>query len=156
MTAKALQDSGFPTALTDSQATALGLKVYTNGVAYNGGNTPATTGTNWTTARGKYIPYQMQDGTWRLRLNITGVYSGASSSNVANPLTISGITTIVEIQALAVNDQGCQARAAACSASVLASSGTIQLLFGASTNYNTFQFIYSGDIELASKPTWAY
>lgn len=98
MTAKALQDSGFPTALTDAQATALGMKAYFHGTTYNGGNAPTVSGSGFSNLRSLFIPYQMQDGTWRMRFNIRGGNSNLASVSIV----VNGVSFQTEYQAIAV------------------------------------------------------
>ena len=127
-----------PTKMSDSYATKLGLKQYTSGFT--------VTGTNWTTDRAALTPYQMQDGTWRLRLNIRGTISVTASTLT---ITISGTVFHAET--------GHQQ-------SVVAYNGTAHHygltvedtgnISGVNAG-NGGAWIYSGDVELDSKPTWA-
>lgn len=147
MTAKALQDPGFPTALTDSQATALGLKLYFHGTNYNGGNAPTVSGSGFSNLRSMFIPYQMQDGTWRMRFNIRG----GNTSLVTVSITINGVTFSAQYNAIAV----CQltgATQALVQSFTDISNSTLVGQWSAAVNGAA----WAGDVELASKPTWAY
>jgi uncharacterized delta-60 repeat protein len=64
-----IKDSGLtPTLMSDSQATALGLKVYSAGIAYNSGIVPTvTSNADGTISAATFLPYQTQNGSWRLK-----------------------------------------------------------------------------------------
>lgn len=136
------------TSLSDIVATQLGHKQYFSGTAYNGGISPTITGTNWTTVRGVFIPYAMQDGTWRLRFNFKGSLSaGAASLTV----TVNGVANGPVDQAV-VGVQLSDATNPTVQAYAPATGGTYFVRFtGSVTNIQ-----FAGDIELTSKPTWAY
>jgi len=155
MTAKALFDWGFPTALSDSQATALGMKRYLSGTTYNNGVAATWSGSNWTTSQGVSIPYQLQDGTWRIKFCLTGDVAGASSNNQYQNISLAGITTIAFYQGIAVYDAGAQGRGAAMSAAMNPSASTIVMLWGNTSTFNT-TFSFVGDFAITAKPTWAY
>jgi uncharacterized delta-60 repeat protein len=59
-----------PTALSDVLATKLGYKTYLTGTAYNGGVVPLVSSTIDGNPDAEFIPYQAQNGGWRLRGNI--------------------------------------------------------------------------------------
>ena len=102
----------------------------------------ATAG-GWTTGYSALIPYQMDDGSWRVKGNIYG----GTGSITALTLTISGITGVGFIIACSVMANAnvvTGARKEASSSNFQAYSN------GAGTAY-TFSF----DIPLASKPVWA-
>ena len=58
-----------PIGMSNAEATLRGLKQYLHGTAYNGGNAPTVGGVAGVT-RGVFVPYQTQDGTWRLKFNL--------------------------------------------------------------------------------------
>ena len=149
MTAKALQDSGFPTALTDAQATALGLKQYSHGTTYNGGNAPTIAGTNFTTSWGRFIPYQMQDGTWRLRFNFRGDFSVAT---IDPEVTVAGVTT-ANLTEQAITAWQLNSAANYTNYAYVVNNSNI---FKARWSLAQLSYFVCGDILLASKPTWAY
>lgn len=156
MTAKALFDAGFPTALSDSQATALGMKGYLSGTTYNGGNSPTWAGSSWTTSVGVCFPYQIQDGTWRVKFSLTGSFSGTSSNNQNQNISLAGITTVSRYQAITVYNNGAQSIATGgLSVGMNPSASTIVMVWPTSSTINdTFSFF--GDFAVTSKPTWAY
>ena len=103
------------------------------------------TGDNsWSTSRAVGIPYKTRDGVWRLRFNI----SGGSSSTTQVTLTWTGITTIGFNQAFAVDSNASSTAMAG-----RAPGSNNQLELKASVTRTFWQC--AGDIELASKPTWA-
>ena len=138
--------------LDDATATRLGLKQYLHGTTYNGGNAPTlTTGfTSPVFVRGVFIPYQMQDGAWRLKFNVDVTHASGSSGT----FNINGVTTK---QTSGLN----QAFAISLSTGALDFiSGTgfcaTNSTFYVSGSSGQIEFIASGDVELNSKPTWAY
>lgn len=109
------------------------------------------TGGGWSNIRSKGIYYQDQDGNHRLKFNIsgnitlTGSYTG----------TIAGVTfvnnTYGQPLASQIGEAGVAARATL-SARVDSNAGTFTVISTA----GNFNFVtLSGDVELASKPTWA-
>jgi len=140
-----------PVGMSDQLATQLGLKQYLHGTTYNGGSAPALSGpAGLTDVFSRFIPYQMQDGEWRLKFNIACVITAATQVDI----TVGGVTF--------ANVPGATAYQA-----ISASSDTsAQLNYGLATEntglitiqYNLVQArVYaSGDVALASKPTWAY
>ena len=134
--------------LDDATATRLGLKQYLHGTTYNGSNAPTVAVTNLSTCRGVFTPYQMQDGAWRLRFNIGLRLSVSAASITATVNGVSFNTSYPDYQAV----------------SAMGGSGN-SLTYGNATATNTLsagtasastQWVFSGDVELASKPTWAY
>jgi len=144
-----------PTALSDAAATSLGMKVYVgDGTTYNGGNAATIT---FSSSAGSIsydysslIPYQMQDGTWRLKGNIGG--TGSATNRTYGSATVAGITSIAESQAISasVSDVAGTMQVAY----ITASSNTFTLYHAAAGSGDQYQ--WSFDIALASKPTWAY
>jgi hypothetical protein len=130
-----------PTTYSDAEATRMGLKIYRAGVAYNGGN--VITG-NQAMSYSSFIPYQMQDGTWRMKLNVVT----ATGSSLFLGLVIASITPISSPQALSVGNYGTGFGGTADNIGGLRLNGYATT---ATTNWILF-----ADIELASKPAWAY
>jgi hypothetical protein len=150
--------------LDDATATRLGLKQYladkaggTNDIAYFGGNKATLTASDnvavtiSSVTRAVLIPYQTQDGNWRLKFNINFVLPSAARASAS--VFINGVTG-------AAYNQASSAHAVTSTATNiwgLCYSSTnpvrIQSLHASAT---TAEYMYSGDIELASKPTWAY
>lgn len=153
MTAKALFDAGFPTALSDSQATALGLKSYSVGNTYNNAVTLTATGTGFTTLLSAFIPYQMQDGSWRLKFLLRGNTAAGQGGSGEYPITISGVSfSSVAIQGI-LADQFSAGNASTAYAYADSTTGIIAVRYnGVSSTSHSF----SGDVALSSKPTWAY
>jgi hypothetical protein len=146
MTQKALQDAGNPTAMDDATATRLGLKKYVHGTTYFNGIAPTITATASGLVVGvnSIIPYQMQDGSWRLKGNIATSYS----SNTNGDIFIAGITTTADSQPIAVNTQ-----LNTINNNYFGGSGN-QIVIRFSTGKTISEFSF--DVALASKPTFAY
>lgn len=134
-----------PTSQGNSAATALGQKVYQHGTTYNNSIAPTITGPAGITIVGsQFVPYQVQTGGWRLRYNIDITYT----SNTVADLTINGVT-------FAAFDQAGSAYAGASSTTTSrANSGLSTILLR--SNPASVAANASGDVALASKPTWAY
>ena len=135
------------TELDNVTATRLGLKQYLHGTTYNGGNAPTVSGaTVSSVSYGTFVPYQLHDATWRMKFNIE--LTSTASSNIQP--SINGVTTVAYKQAISTHsDLGVSATL--CYA--LASSSQIRMTHSTATSSIT---CFSGDIALASKPTWAY
>lgn len=142
----------FPvTSLSDVQATAMGHKAYSHGTNYNGGFSPTISVAGGTIANqvSWFIPYQLQDGTWRLKFQFGINFTG----NVANPVVaINGIVYYNNANAFYFPVY-CQIYA-----------GGFQLTY-LNQNTNTWQAFTTtgtsglycmGDVQLNSKPSWAY
>lgn len=135
-------------------ATKAGLKVYSHGTTYNGGLSPTITlnsggGTLSSVTRSLFIPYQMQDGTWRLRFEITVIPSSLSRTQAQ--FTVAGITfksTTGFYQMFATTDTNVQMMGYA-----IYNTGILVNQHAAAT---TAIYNMAGDVELESKPTWAY
>lgn len=136
------------TAMTDALATQLGYKQYLIGTAYpNGTPTLSSTPAGWSLTRGVLIPRQMQDGTWRLAVQLRGTWTSATSVS----FTFSGVTTK---NVASLN----QPMAAAPLTTVAGTygvwnpnSGVLSFVSEASQAGGSMW----GEIELESKPTWA-
>lgn len=152
--------SNLTTSLGDAAATRLGIKAYkcdlsggANDTAYNGGlkatvSLTAGGGTLSSVDLGLLNPYQVQDGSWRCRFNIHFILS--SASRTAARIAINGFA------ASSVASQGIIAapdNAGPVWNGLSEVAGTLLSQHGTSTTTN---YSFSGDIALASKPTWAY
>ena len=130
-----------PTALDNEAATRLGLKTYDISSYLNlniGG----------TVSLAEAIPYQMQDGGWRLRLNI--VITGTSSTTI-HDLSINGVRwggTAFQSGSASGNAAGGYSQTS--SVNVDPASFVVRY----SSNVNNTRV--SGDFKLSQKPTWAY
>lgn len=140
--------------------TKLGLMLYQHGTTYNGGIAPTITltgggGTLSSIGYSSFIPYQLTDGSWRMRFNfhvLVSTTSRTSSTYTINGVTFATTTGGVGIPvaggsfngAVSPSANGAYAASAASTVSATHSSG--------STN----EYGFSGDVPLGSKPTWAY
>jgi len=152
-----LQPSFDVTKLSNSQATSMGIKQYLHGSTYNGGNAPTVTlaaggGTLSTVHLAVFIPYQLQDGTWRLRSNGSVTLSSATRTSVL--IEIAGIKFadkgVTGQQVTATQENG---GATNYYAFAVKNIGRIEIIHGSlATTYYSWSF----DVELLAKPTWAY
>jgi hypothetical protein len=147
----------YNTNLDNATATRLGLKQYLHGTTYNGGNAPTVTlssggGTLSAITRAIFVPYQCQDNTWRMRFTVNAVVSSATRTSAF--FAVAGVTT---------------KNVAGYAQSIAASEGNGSITTTTAycdSNANTFGLFHasgsstiyrlSGDVELESKPTWAY
>lgn len=145
--------------LSNMEATRIGAKYYLHGTSYNGGNAPTITlvsggGTLNSVERGLFIPYQMQDSSWRLRFNISLTLSATSRGTTI--IGIAGVTfknTTNYYQPVTFSGAG-SATAAHDMTYTVPNTGNIELDWAAGNSQTSHHF--SGDVELNSKPTWAY
>jgi hypothetical protein len=139
----------YNTNLDDATATRLGLKQYLHGTAYNGGIAPTVTcpQAGFAITRATFIPYQMQDGVWRVKFNIIATFSTATITSLV--FTINGITFASIQQAVLSNFFNSLTNYAYTNVS----ASTINIVTASSSDNGVKLF---GDVELASKPTWAY
>lgn len=137
------------TSMSDALATAQGHKQYTTGVTYNNGTqvTFSSTPAGWSLTYAYFVPYQMQDGTWRCRINVAASWTSSSTPAV-----------VINLEALA-NSQPAAASAGttpAYSYGFITRTGTqtsnIEWRYGAAQTAGT----WSADVVLNAKPTWAY
>jgi len=132
-----------PTSMSDALATKLGLKTYYHGTTYNGGIAPTVSGI--TPGRASFVPYQVQDGGWRLRFNIEGSMSSSSTATA----TINGVVFHASYTQAVVTQGGGPVQG---TASTNGGGASIGAAFSSAVTGVRL----SGDVELASKPTWAY
>lgn len=140
------------TSLDDASATRLGLKQYVGGTTYNGVALTVTGPTSWTAARAVFVPYQMNDGIWRCRFNLYG--TGMSGTGTQD-FTVAGLipkSTSSFQQPVTVTGSSNSSAIAYAVPSGTTDPGTIRT----SLTYTATTLGVSGDIELNSKPTWAY
>lgn len=125
---------------------ASGSQTY-NGIALN------VTGTNsFSLSRAVFLPYQTKDGAWRMRFNIFGNIGAGSITNEV--LTIAGVTfkNISNwYQPVSVSNTGGWAGD---QGHANPNASTIQIYTNGSIG--SVGVGVSGDVELDSKPTWAY
>lgn len=139
-----------PSSMSDAVATALGYKTYLgDGTTYNGGVAPSiTTNRASTSLKGSsLIPYQTQDGSWRLKIDLVVEYTANTSVIITiNATTFKNATNYY--QALAYTGFAGGAEQAYCNpgGSTISADATI----------STGRAAVNGDVELDSKPSWAY
>jgi hypothetical protein len=143
----------YNTNLDDATATRLGLKQYLGSGSYVGGAAPTITltagGGTLSSYRSVCVPYQCQDGTWRLKFNIYGNLSSLPRTTVQYSITgVVFISSTSQAVAGFVSGTTVPPRAGCDSG-----AATVTLDFASTT---TTSASVSGDVELASKPTWAY
>jgi hypothetical protein len=144
-----------PQTLTQAQATKLGLMSYTSTGTYNGGGAPTLTlsaggGTLSSVIRAVFLPYQTMDGNWRLKMNCAVLLS-----------TVSRTTAQIAINGVSFNSTsgynqpvpGIVNPIFAIESYANGTSNVIEFDYSTSTTNDHY---WSGDVELASKPTWAY
>lgn len=99
--------------------------------------------TGWATTSAVGIPYKTKDGAWRLRFNIHGTFTSASTGAV----TISGVTYKTGIV------QAVTATTSTSSYIVYCEADSSAISFSLSANATQIQL--SGDLYLNAMPTWA-
>lgn len=141
------------TGLSNEAATRMGLKSYSHGTTYNGGNAPTITlvsggGSLSSVTRSYFIPYQMMDGTWRLKFSVMLTLSATARTSVAfavNSVTMPGPQPL--------------------SATIQNGGGLLDVYNGVTDSNNftvygpsqtTQEYNWFGDIALSAKPNWAY
>jgi hypothetical protein len=142
-----------PTSIENVKATQMGLKTYAHGTTYNGGNAPTVTlssggGTLSSIAHSAFIPYQMQNGDWRLKGQFTALMS--STSRTAATFSVNGLNISASYD---------QPFFATVNPGAYFVRSRLQSPFSLVTDHNTVtstQYYISFDVQLASKPTWAY
>lgn len=138
--------------LSDAQATILGLKQYLHGTTYNGGNAPTVTSaqSGFAVTRAIFIPYQCQDTTWRLKFNILAKFTSATVSTIScsiNGITFKNIAEFYQSVSAFVNGTLQQS---------YVNPNTSNVTIIQTSTASAIYFSASGDVELNSKPTWAY
>ena len=139
--------------LSDVQATILGLKQYLHGTTYNGGIAPTVTSAQggFTVARAAFVPYQCQDGTWRIKFNIFYAFTSATVTAVTasvNGIVFKNVSFYSQPVAVAPSST-------ANITNGYVSPNTGNIVAAVSSSVQT-GFGLSGDVELNAKPTWAY
>lgn len=138
------------TNMSNALATQLGLKQYLHGTTYNGGSAPTVSSgaAGFTVVRGVFVPYQMQDGTWRLRFNIAATWTSNASITISiNAVTFKNTSNFFQTASGTPNTTGAYVY---CVASP--NTGDIAYVSGAAQAGGAL----GGDVELNAKPTWAY
>jgi hypothetical protein len=141
--------------LDDVTATRLGFKTYVHGGSYNGGAAPTVTltgggGSLSSVVRAAFVPYQLQDGAWRCRMNLNlSVSSAVRTSATFSVVSLTAKNVASYYQNVAVSDTS----NVAMNGYVTANATTITCVHASAT---TTLYVIAGDIELESKPSWAY
>ena len=144
---KLLDANTSATGMSDAQATRMGLKSYAHGTTYLGGIAPTVTGpSGWSVNTAIFFPYQIQDGTWRMKFTIKG---GATTTTDYSH-TIVGVTYSFSGQVVTAYQRDTSVGRY----TVLAQTGTTTLDCYIGTTSSTIGVF--GDVALLSKPTWAY
>jgi len=136
------------TAMSNSEATRLGLKAYAHGTSYNNSIAPTIT-TVSSIDFSAFLPYQIQDGSWRMKFNIVANVTSNTRSDYT--LTINGVTFYNGAGQVASGFAG--GLAAGIRSVCNSNASTITSSHASAT---TDGYRISGDVALASKPTWAY
>jgi hypothetical protein len=137
--------------LDNATATRMGLKSYSHGTSYNGGNSPTITSAQpgFAVTQSYFVPYQMQDGNWRLKFNFTCSYTAATITQLT--ITVAGIQN-TDAHAIIFSAYNNLAN--------VTNRGGFFNSTGIQLNYNSTStsaaVAVSGDIPLTAKPTWAY
>ena len=146
-----------PTSLDNATATRMGLKSYSHGTTYNGGNAPTISAGNAQSGlvvnTSAFIPYQMQDGSWRLKFNFNISYT----STIYSATLVAGIgvnSSHPQAISIAPGDGNTLATFEQIPTAVYLS--TTSTYFGNRFSVAMTKFAFSGDIALTAKPTWAY
>jgi hypothetical protein len=148
-------DLAAPEAMDAATATRLGHYVYEHGTTYAGGNAPTVTANAGLTGSlssvnfNQFIPYQMSDGSWRMKFTLNVSLSGDSRSSAE--LDLNGVTAAAHTAEL---DGFAEGATTTYYAWWPKNGNTMNIDLGAART--TAEYHFAGDIALASKPTWAY
>ncbi len=147
-----------PQMMSDIVATRLGLKAYSHGTTYSGGNAPTITlqaggGTLSAITYSRFYPKQLQDGSWVLSGNFRAQVSSAGRTtaifDVAGNTGFSFESAIYGMEAdTAANQQG--------SYTSTASATTFRLVTLHQSATTTGYVITFTDLPILAKPNWAY
>ena len=126
-------------------STPLGYIECYNGTTYNGGNAPTLSG--GTTAYGIFIPYQTQDGSWRMRFNCASTFE----TNAVHTFTVAGCVSPAYAQAISTANSNASKYVAFAAIPASANPLGIQISYNEAVGSTDYM---SGDVALSSKPTW--
>lgn len=140
--------------LSDAAATRMGMKQYLHGTTYNGGIAPTVTlssggGSISAVTRALFIPKQLQDGTWHLWMSAE--IELTSTARTAIVFAINGITSknVANWTQIVTGNYGSVSGLAY----AMANTNTVEIDIVVTSSTHSY---FAGDIELDSKPTWAY
>ena len=142
------------TELDNVTATRLGLKQYLHGTTYNGGNAPTLTcaQAGFSVNRAVFVPYQCQDGSWRVKFNVSTSFTPATITGAG--ITVNGlIGKNISGFYQSISCVPFSGSAAVYQAYIAPNTSTLTGSFASSSQGG---ILFSGDVELESKPTWAY
>jgi hypothetical protein len=122
-------------------------RTYTLGTTYNG-VALVLSGAGITGTNGTFAPYQTIDGAWRLAFNLN--WTMASFSRTISTATIAGVAFPSYFQSCSGYSN--LTASVITIAFAVASSGNFSVAHQSGT---TTSYVGSGDVLLASKPTWA-
>lgn len=135
--------------------TAAGKMVYAHGTTYNGGIAPTITltsggGTLTSVNRSVFIPRQMSDGTWRIQFFASMLLS--SATRVGSAFAVNGIT----LNSGTYDYTPLSSLSDAVISKSYTNVGNSSLMITEHASATTTFYIFSGEVGLPSKPTWAY
>jgi hypothetical protein len=141
-----------PTSMDNTLATVLGHKTYSHGTTYNGGNAPTISysaggGSISSVNHSYFIPYQTQDGSWRLKFDFS--LSVSSTSRTFFEVSVAGLDF-----ANASNISVGGGSVAVHNAFTFGGASGLMQANHSSGTFSTYR--WSGDVSIAAKPTWAY
>lgn len=154
LTRKEANEAQDPTLLDDATATRMGRKVYQHGDSYNGGGAPTLTlagggGSLNAVNHSFFIPYQMQDGSWRMRFNFRVDLTTTTRTTVE--VAVAGITFSSGSAVTGSFDPSSGNSITA--PSTFVGGGTVRWDHA---SVSSVRYQASGDVALTAKPTWAY
>jgi hypothetical protein len=103
----------------------------------------------WSTTRAVGIAYADSTGVWRLRFNVYGTFNQSATVT----FTIANITTAAVRQAVAIYMEEVGTATRQNTGGFIEASSNV--VYGATPAVNSTMITASGDVELASKPSWA-
>ena len=136
--------------------TRLGLMQYLHGTNYNNGNAPTVScsATGASITRAVFMPYQTISGAWRLKFSINIAYtsgSGVSANFTVNSVTLKQVSGMTQAFSLSTFDGSGLAYSTGAAVAYSNNNTFYANITGTSTT-----MCASGDMELDSKPNWAY
>ncbi len=137
-----------PTAMNNADAAKMGYKQYDDSVVTVTSNSGLP---GFSVQRAVFIPYQMQDGTWRLKFNIRCPFTTASVTTEG--ISISGVTFNISYDQAVTGFFTGSTTSSFSNALTQAGTDNINVSRGTASNHNAF--VISGDVELDAKPSWA-
>ena len=145
-----------PTLMSDELATILGKKTYSvdQSTTYNNGEVIVASSIHITitSSEGYMIPYQVQDGSWRLVVNVNVFFNTNYASN--DQITFSSVTTSLTQSILMWSGGGGGGGTSDYDRSSFEASDYFAYKFSSGTA-GTGIYI-NGDVHIDAKPTWAY